>query len=98
MSRRHSRDRDSLPRPALPPDLDQRRTIQQQEHCPTLHKLPYPDRGSADRAAAKRAMVAGVPLRGYECRCGWWHLTSQPETERDQRRSATRNNTQEEAS
>lgn len=89
VSRRRSKSR-RLPQPAamMPADLDQRRAVQQAAHCPTADKIPFPDQGSAVRAAGKRQAMTGAALRAYQCVCGFWHLTSQPENDRFHRRAA----------
>lgn len=49
--------------------------------CPTPHKVGHPSRMQAEQALA-RAWRTGrnshLPCRAYHCRCGLWHLTSQP--------------------
>ena len=46
--------------------------------CPTPEKIAYPDYAAVTGAilAVTRASRGRPSLRCYECRCGYWHLTS----------------------
>ena len=46
--------------------------------CPTPEKIAYPDHASVTGAilALTRGSSSRPALRCYECRCGYWHLTS----------------------
>ncbi|MCF8569891.1 hypothetical protein L5G32_06385 [Gordonia sp. HY002] len=46
--------------------------------CPTPEKIAYPDYAAVTGAilAITRASRTRPSLRCYECRCGYWHLTS----------------------
>lgn len=62
------------------------------EPCPTPKKISYRKRWEAERVLGRiwRKGVKGggkLPTCVYKCRCGHWHLTSQPRR-RDSRRAA----------
>ncbi|MGO3325867.1 hypothetical protein [Gordonia sp. (in: high G+C Gram-positive bacteria)] len=46
--------------------------------CPTPEKIAYPDYAAVTGAilAITRKSRSRPSLRCYECRCGYWHLTS----------------------
>ncbi|WP_374206188.1 hypothetical protein [Gordonia zhenghanii] len=46
--------------------------------CPTPEKIAYPDLAAVTGAilAITRQSRTRPSLRCYECRCGYWHLTS----------------------
>ncbi|WOC14071.1 hypothetical protein MP11Mi_31830 [Gordonia sp. MP11Mi] len=46
--------------------------------CPTPEKIAYPDYAAVTGAilAITRQSRTRPSLRSYECRCGYWHLTS----------------------
>lgn len=46
--------------------------------CPTPEKIAYPDYAAVTGAilAISRGSRTRPSLRSYECRCGYWHLTS----------------------
>lgn len=51
--------------------------------CPTASKTGYPDELTAKIIMARILVEPGparakLPVRAYRCRCGRWHLTSQP--------------------
>lgn len=51
--------------------------------CPTPKKIRFRDRGAAalafDRIGDRNGQhFANDPARVYRCRCGGWHITSQP--------------------
>jgi len=55
----------------------------QPAECPHPDKHQYPDRLTADVALTRILSCHArdrnhIPIRVYECRCGTWHLTSQP--------------------
>lgn len=50
-------------------------------NCPTPHKKGHPSQWQAEAALEKawrRGRGSHLPCRAYQCRCGLWHLTSQP--------------------
>jgi hypothetical protein len=53
--------------------------------CPTPDKKAFPNQQYAENAVAKflRAPKPGArPTRAYRCRCGAWHITKKPASER----------------
>jgi hypothetical protein len=63
------------------------------QECPTPDKARF----ATEEAAPKQTQKTTIPLRAYECVCGWWHLTRQtdalavrrsPQPEQEVRRSS----------
>lgn len=44
--------------------------------CPTPDKVGFATQDSAQRRAVNISVMRGVEISTYECKCGWWHLTS----------------------
>lgn len=44
--------------------------------CPQPQKTRYGNQQEAENALGRSAHGGKLPSRAYECRCGFWHLTS----------------------